>query len=162
MRSQSLAKPTQGSTALTTPTPAQLGAVMDGLEHTWSENALLVQQRLYHAIERDDHNAASKWALAGAIATDKLLVLKGRPTEIIGHLHAHRHDHGAIMDKLARALNVSVTHDVSATVKEPALLPAREPVASSRSVSMTPRVIIGTSVGEHAAAPGPANVPVTS
>ena len=112
---------------LVQPSPAQLGTVMDGLEHTWSENSLLIQQRLYHAIQRDDHNAASKWALAGAISTDKLLVLKGRPTEIIGHLHAHRHDHGSIMDKLARALNVrdvSVKPDgFSETLRVPAILP---------------------------------------
>ena len=125
MRPPSLAKQ-NASAALTQPTPAQLGTVMDGLEHTWSENSLLIQQRLYHAIQRDDHNAASKWALAGAISTDKLLVLKGRPTEIIGHLHAHRHDHGAIMDKLARALGVG---------KEPAALPARPSIVPPTSPS---------------------------
>ncbi len=64
----------------------------------------MVQDRYTQAIERDDHNAASKWALAGAISTDKILVLKGRPTEIVGHMHAHRHDLGAVMDKLSRAL----------------------------------------------------------
>ena len=128
MRPQSLAKSAQNaSAALTQPTPAQLGTVMDGLEHSWSENSLLIQQRLYHAIQRDDHNAASKWALAGAISTDKLLVLKGRPTEIIGHLHAHRHDHGSIMNKLAGALGMT-TRDVNT----PALVSAPLTVVSTR------------------------------
>src|SRR3990167_10508961 len=89
---------------LPAPTPAQITAVTDILEHRWSSNALMVQDRYTQAIERDDHNAASKWALAGAISTDKILVLKGRPTDIIGHVHAHRHDLSAVMDKLATAL----------------------------------------------------------
>ena len=89
---------------LVPPTPAQITAVTDVLEHQWASNALMVQTRYTQAIERDDHNAASKWALAGAISTDKILVLKGRPTDIIGHVHAHRHDLSAVMDKLAMAL----------------------------------------------------------
>lgn len=86
------------------PTPAQIETVTDVLEYRWASNAIMVQDRYTQAIERDDHNAASKWALAGAISTDKILVLKGRPTEITGHLHAHRHDIGPLMNKLASAL----------------------------------------------------------
>ncbi len=102
---------------LPAPTPAQITGVTDVLEHRWASNALMVQDRYTQAIERDDHNAASKWALAGAISTDKILVLKGRPTDIVGHVHAHRHDLGDVMDKLARA------------VRTRGLGPVMEPVA---------------------------------
>jgi len=88
---------------LPAPTAAQIANVTDVLEHRWASNALMVQDRYTQSIERDDHNAASKWALAGAISTDKILVLKGRPTEIIANLHAHRHDMAPLMDKLASA-----------------------------------------------------------
>jgi hypothetical protein len=89
---------------LPAPTPAQIAAVTDVLEHQWSSNALLMQERLTQAIERDDHNAASKWAVATAISTDKILVLKGRPTDIVGHVHAHRHELAEVMDKMSTAL----------------------------------------------------------
>ena len=89
---------------LSSPTVAQIEAVTDVLEHRWSSNALMVQDRLTHAIERDDHNAAAKWALAGGISTDKVLILKGRPTDIVGHVHAVRHEIGPLMDRLARVL----------------------------------------------------------
>ena len=104
---------------LPAPTTAQIANVTDVLEHRWSSNAIMVQDRYTQAIERDDHNAASKWALAGAISTDKILVLKGRPTDIVGHVHAHRHDLSQVMDKLASALrpvarldphSVNITH----------------------------------------------------
>ena len=96
------ANPIKGE--LKPPTVSEIAAVTDVLEHKWSSNALLVQERYTQAIERDDHNAASKWALASAISTDKVLVLKGRPTEIVGHVHQHRHELGKVMDKLANAL----------------------------------------------------------
>ena len=92
------------SDAFVPPTPAQITAVTDVLEHRWSENTLSAQTRLTQAIEANDHNAASKWALTSAIGTDKVLLLKGRPTEITGHIHAHRHDLSLVMDKLAHAL----------------------------------------------------------
>ena len=113
---------------LPAPTTAQIGAVTDVLEHRWSSNALLIQDRLTQAIERDDHNAASKWALGGAISTDKILVLQGRPTAIVGHLHAHRHELSQVMDKLAIALRpqqgVSVmTQPIGPVVTQPISVP---------------------------------------
>ena len=98
---------------LTPPTVAQIESVTDVLEHRWSSNALMVQDRYTQSIERDDHNAAAKWALAGAISTDKILVLKGRPTEIVGHVHAHRHDIGSLMDRLARVVRVAPVEPVT-------------------------------------------------
>ena len=105
---------------LAPPTVAQIEAVTDVLEHRWSSNALMVQDRLTHAIERDDHNAAAKWALAGGISTDKVLVLKGRPTDIVGHVHAVRHEIGPLMDRLARVLRpVTDVHSLPSTTVIP-------------------------------------------
>ena len=106
---------------LVPPTPAQITAVTDVLEHQWASNALMVQTRYTQAIERDDHNAASKWALAGAISTDKILVLKGRPTDIIGHVHAHRHDLSTVMDKLATALRPALAPVIRPALTSPTM-----------------------------------------
>ena len=91
-------------TPLKAPTQADIAQVTDILENRWSRSAMLVLDRYEQSIWRNDHNAAYKWALAGAINTDKILVLKGRPTDIVGHLHAHRHEMSDVMDKLAGAL----------------------------------------------------------
>ena len=128
MRPQSPLTKAPVAPGLVQPTPAQLGTVMDGLEHSWSENSLLIQQRLYHAIQRDDHNAVYKYALSAGISTEKLLLIKGRPTEIVGHLHAHRYDHGSIMGKLARALGVD-------SENRPVVIPAQaSPLPSSNLI----------------------------
>jgi hypothetical protein len=84
--------------------------VLPELEQRWSVNALGVQTRLHEAIERDDAPAAQKWAIAGGISTEKVLLMKGRPTEIVANLHAHRHDMSDVMDKLAGAARVLSTH----------------------------------------------------
>ena len=108
---------------LPAPTPAQIASVTDVLEHRWSSNALMMQDRLTQAIERDDHNAVAKWSLGGAIATDKILVLQGRPTAYVGHVHAHRHELGPIMEKIASALRGA--RSVPSTPSSgPVLLPA--------------------------------------
>ena len=118
------------------PTTAQIANVTDVLEHRWSSNAIMVQDRYTQAIERDDHNAASKWALAGAISTDKILVLKGRPTDIVGHVHAHRHDLGDVMEKLASALRPSRTiHAKLDTVGEPVASPHLDSVIITQLAS---------------------------
>ena len=96
------AKPTPP--ALRPPTQAQIATVTDGLEYKWSHNALAIQDRLTQAVEYGDASAAQKWAIAGGISTEKVLLMKGRPTELVGHVHAHRHELGDVMDKLARAL----------------------------------------------------------
>lgn len=96
------AKPTPP--ALRPPTQAQIATVTDGLEYKWSHNALAIQDRLTQAVEYGDASAAQKWAIAGGISTEKVLLMKGRPTELVGHIHAHRHDLGDVMEKLSRAL----------------------------------------------------------
>jgi len=90
--------------ALKPPTQAQIATVTDGLEYKWSHNALAIQDRLTQAVELGDAAQAQRWAIAAGISTDKVLVLKGRPTEIIANLHAHRHDMAPLMDKLSAAI----------------------------------------------------------
>ena len=87
--------------ALKPPTQAQIATVTDGLEYKWSHNALAIQDRLTQAVELGQAADAQKWAIAGGISTEKVLLLKGRPTEITGHFHAHRHELGPLMDRLA-------------------------------------------------------------
>ena len=94
------------TTHLKPPTPAQIGAVTDVLEHRWSHNALAIQDRLTEAVDLGLASDAQKWAIAGGISTEKVLLLKGRPTEITGHIHAHRHELGPLMDKLARSIGM--------------------------------------------------------
>ena len=96
--------------ALVPVTSAQAAQVLPLLEDKWSVNALGVQQRFAEAVERDDAAAAQKWAIAGGISTEKVLLMKGRPTEIVGNLHLHRHDMSQVMDKLAQAARVVQVH----------------------------------------------------
>ena len=90
--------------ALRPPTQSQIATVTDGLEYKWSHNALAIQDRLTQAVELGHASDAQKWAIAGGISTEKVLLLKGRPTEITGHMHAHRHEIGPLMDRLVSAL----------------------------------------------------------
>ena len=96
--------------ALVAATRAQVANVLPELEQHWSANALGVQQRLTQAVERDDAASAQKWAIAGGISTEKVLLMKCRPTEIIANLHAHRHELGDIAAKLAIAASVQARH----------------------------------------------------
>ena len=83
-------------------TQADTAVVLDGLESRWSMNALDIQQRLSQAIDEGDAANAQRWAVAGGISTEKVLLLKGRPTEIVASLHAHRHEIGPLFDRLAQ------------------------------------------------------------
>lgn len=90
--------------------PETLTGVLGHLDERWSRNALGVQQRFSEAVERDDASAAQKWAIAAGISTEKVLLMKGRPTEIVANLHAHRHEISDVMDKLAVAARVLSVH----------------------------------------------------
>src|SRR3990167_5067156 len=57
-------------------------------------------------------------AIRGGIATEKALLAAGQPTEIVANVHAHRHEIGPLMDRLAQAARV-----LSVRAKEPATLP---------------------------------------
>lgn len=128
--------------ALRPPTQAQIATVTDGLEYKWSHNALAIQDRLTQAVELGQAADAQKWAIAGGISTEKVLLLKGRPTEITGHFHAHRHELGPLMDRLAQLVRPSMA-SVSVT-----------PVTHSHAVGQNARVIITQSPG-HDALPSP-------
>jgi len=71
------------------------------LHERWQTNAMRLQDRLRDATQAGEHNAARCWAIAGGIATEKSLLLAGQPTQLVAHLHAHRHDLAGIIDKLA-------------------------------------------------------------
>ena len=45
-------------------------------------------------------------AIRGGIATEKALLAAGQPTEIVANVHAHRHEIGPLMDRLAQAARV--------------------------------------------------------
>ena len=109
-------KPKPSLPAIKPPTPAQIATVTDVLEHKWSSNALSIQDRLTQAIDAGDASSAQRWAISGGISTEKVLLLKGRPTEIIANLHAHRHELGPLMEKLAiaaRSLHASQARVIS-------------------------------------------------
>ena len=60
---------------------------------------------------------AKNYALTAAISTDKLAMVQGWPTQVIAHLHEHRHQVASVADKLAsvaRALGQSDTGTVDA------------------------------------------------
>lgn len=90
--------------------PAQVKAVLPELDEKWSRNALAIQERLTQAIDRDDAAAAQKWSISAGIASEKTLLMKGRPTEIVANLHAHRHDLSDVMEKMAKAARVVSVH----------------------------------------------------
>ena len=108
-----LAKMTQ---PLQKATKADTAVVLEGLESRWSMNALDIQQRLSQAIDDGDAANAQRWAVAGGISTEKVLLLKGRPTEIVASLHAHRHELGPLFDRFAALRPVSRTHRAEAKV----------------------------------------------
>jgi len=108
MRKRGGSEPVKASTVYIS--PAQQKAVLSGLEEKWAHNALAVQERLTQAIDRDDDRAVKNWSVAAGISTEKVLLMKGRPTEIVANVHAHRHELSDVMDKLAKAARVVTTH----------------------------------------------------
>ena len=59
---------------------------------------------------------AKNYALTAAISTDKLAMVQGWPTQVIAHLHEHRHQVGAVADKLAAVARVLSSADGEGTV----------------------------------------------
>ena len=121
------------SKPLLAPTRDEITTVLDGLEHKWSSNALGVQQRFTEAIARDDASSAQRWAVAGGISTEKVLLMKGRPTEIVANLHAHRIDLAPLMDKLAASARILDQHKGKGYLTRH--LPADVPAKASASAS---------------------------
>lgn len=64
-------------------------------------------------------------SIAGGIATEKALLAAEQPTEIVANLHAHRHEVGPLLERLARVMNVS---PVLRPVIDARLLPVKSAV----------------------------------
>ena len=78
----------------------------EGLVAAWQQQAFAaldemeLRQREGTLTPRDGKDLAIK----GGICTEKALLAAGQPTEVIGHLHAHRAEIGPLMDRLVSAL----------------------------------------------------------
>lgn len=57
----------------------------------WQSQTFDLLARLDEATRSDNHQAAKVWSIAAGVATDKTLLLGGRPTSIVAGLHEHRH-----------------------------------------------------------------------
>ena len=56
------------------------------------------------AIRNNDHNSSQdvkNYALAMAISIDKMGLIQGWPTQVVAHLHEHRHEVGNVASKLS-------------------------------------------------------------
>lgn len=75
----------------------------------WQDIAFRLQKLLKAAITNDRPNDAKAYSIAAGVATDKLLVLAGRPTSIVAGLHEVRHSLpqlAATLTKVAEIINV--------------------------------------------------------
>ena len=78
----------------------------EGLVTAWQQQAFAaldemeLRQREGTLTPRD----AKALAIKGGICTEKALLAAGQPTEVIGHVHAHRHEMSGLMDRLVSAL----------------------------------------------------------
>lgn len=70
------------------------------LKDRWHGNLVGIQERLSQAVEAADASATQRWSIAAGIATEKTLLLDGQPTVLVAHLHEHRHDMGALLERL--------------------------------------------------------------
>ncbi len=101
----------EGVNFLPAPTAEKVANVIPELTDKWSRTTLMALHRLEEAIAGDDGLGAKYWATAAGIGTDKIMPLKGMPTQIVSNLHAHRHEIGDVMDKLAVAARVLTRHE---------------------------------------------------
>ena len=82
----------------------------DGLVAAWQQQAFAaldemeLRQREGTLTPRD----AKDLAIKGGICTEKALLAAGQPTEVIGHVHAYRHELGPLIQRLAKVLGPHV------------------------------------------------------
>lgn len=100
-----------GVSFLPAPTAEKVANVIPELTDKWSRTTLMALERLEQAIADGDGLGSKYWATAAGIGTDKIMPLKGMPTQIVSNLHAHRHEIGDVMDKLAIAARVLTRHE---------------------------------------------------
>ena len=88
------------------PTPVQIldakpvGFRDQALMSAWQENTFAVLEKMKVAIADDKSRAAREWSTSAGIGTDKILVLSGRPTQIVAGLHEVRHTLPAVAERL--------------------------------------------------------------
>lgn len=91
----------------------------DELVAGWQQSALGVLDEI-ELRRREGTLTPRDWkdlTIAGGVSTEKALLAAGQPTEIVANMHAHRHDVSPLMDKLAAAARVLVTHQRRDRVK---------------------------------------------
>lgn len=77
----------------------------------WQDILFRLQVKLKAALDNDRSNDAKAYSIAAGVATDKLLVLAGRPTSIVAGLHEVRHSLpqlAATLSRVAEIINVPV------------------------------------------------------
>ena len=112
------------------PIPATYG--FPEVETVWRDRLFQFHQRSKEATEQGDHNAAQRWTWCAGVATTKLVELKDRPTNgVVTHLHLHRHELGAALDRIASVMRVPLPQ-----------VPSVERVISSHLVGSKPITVI--------------------
>jgi hypothetical protein len=96
------------------------------LLNLWATNAKSLQQCMVESIGERNNQATKNWAIAAGIATEKTLLLDGQPTQLVAHMHAHRHDLGQIIDKLT-----SVARQLGSANAIAAVLPITQHAANT-------------------------------
>ena len=86
-----------------------------GFKFIWL--SALDKLRTAGALSSQDHK---NYALSAAISIDKVALIQGWPTQVIAHLHEHRHDIKGLADKLASVARR--LDDGGTTVMGPGLL----------------------------------------
>ena len=102
--------------SLSTPRDKRVLKVVDREEliASWQQSALGALDEI-ELRRREGSLTPRDWkdlSIAAGVSTEKTFLSAGQPTEIIGNLHAHRHEIGPLMARIARAIG-----------------PQREPVA---------------------------------
>ena len=68
----------------------------------WQDVAFRIQDKLNAALDNSRANDVKAYSIAAGVATDKLLILAGRPTSIVAGLHEIRHSLPQLAATLSR------------------------------------------------------------
>jgi hypothetical protein len=80
----------------------------------WQDASFRLQDKLMAAMDNNRPADVKAYAIAAGVATDKLLVLAGRPTSIVAGLHEVRHTRPqrvATLNQVATIINQEVPHE---------------------------------------------------
>ena len=97
-------------TALVPPTPDQVKHVVSELDQRWSRTALKALDRFEQAVDAGDGLQSKYWGVSAGISTEKTLLIRGVPTQVVTNIHEVRVSMPEIMEKLAIAARVLSTH----------------------------------------------------